>query len=432
MIIHELSIHSNENALMYINMYNHSRDILLSNPNIDNINIQCGNDADHRFILYNIDSIKSDEQLRDSAQSKYTSNHLPCEGITIDCSSNKYEMKSCKYEYYVNTLNISKILKTESSSNTKCFWMDISDIFTPYCIGSCYDNHYIYNISLDFDVIIDNYNLTKYEITDKCMHFFGSINETEDTLFGIGAIFDNIIQLVYPYKIIQVIDGPNSYLRDNKMELDCTDLSAFGEVHLTVIFSVSSIIDNQYEFKLLWSNPTFKEKVEELLSLRFGLTVKVQISYIDQDIAGSFSDEFVHGIFASLVLFIALIIFYVLYQKRKMAKELELLTTFINDPLVITLGIGQYDKFSENPDIQNTVYPDLRAVDIDMKNMVTLFENTLEYTLQPQYDIDDIIQAHWTKTEIMQLMETNAKYLEKSYGSHKHDGLVGIISGHGE
>ena len=151
------------------------------------------------------------------------------------------------------------------------------------------------------------------------------------------------------------------------MELNCSDISEFRKVNLKIMTSVSSIIDNEDEFNMLWSKAIFQEKVEELLSLLFDvpIIVKIYISNIDQEMAGSFRDEYVYLIIASFIVFIAFTLFCVLYQRRKRAKELRLLTVYINNPLVITLGIGQYDKFPGNSDIQNTIYPDLIAVDMD-------------------------------------------------------------------
>ena len=292
----ELYVETNSNVSININMYKYSRNVRVSNTNIDNIDIKCGNDKDHRFIRYNVDQIISNDELLDVARDEYDSNHLPCDGIAIDCSANKLYSKSCQYEYYVDTLNISKILKTESLTSTTCFWMDISDIVTSECTGLCYDKFYNYNISIDFDVVIDNFNVTKDEIIEQCLDFFGSLDATTQTMIEISIIFSNIIQLMYPYKIHQIIDGPDSYLRDPVVELDCTDKSEFHEVHLTLIMSVSSIIDNEDELKLLWSNPLFLEKMEELLSLLFDVPIFVAISYIDQEVAKLFSDEYVYGI----------------------------------------------------------------------------------------------------------------------------------------
>ena len=98
------------NSFLDINMYNHSENVLIQHPMMENINLTCGNPNDHRFIRYNIDEIMTIDQWRDRGRNKYDSNHFPCDGITIDCTIDPYFKKSCQYEYVVNTLTLSDIL----------------------------------------------------------------------------------------------------------------------------------------------------------------------------------------------------------------------------------------------------------------------------------------------------------------------------------
>ena len=60
-------------------------------------------------------------------------------------------------------LNITKFMTTKSS----CFWLDVTEVFIPECIGTCHYQYYMHNVSLDFDVTIDNVNLTNSDIAGK-------------------------------------------------------------------------------------------------------------------------------------------------------------------------------------------------------------------------------------------------------------------------
>ena len=79
-----------------------------------------------------------------------------------------------------------------------------------------------------------------------------------------------------------------------------------------------------------------------------------------------------------------------LMQRRRRKRRKKSLTTFIGNPLIIAVSIGEYDKDPSNPDITHLQFPDLTSIDKDIKNLMELFVDTLNYTLTPKYVLENV------------------------------------------
>ena len=356
--------------------------------------------------------------------------------IEIDCSLEALT-RSCEYKYQVLPLNTSKFLAAATSGNVDCYWLNILEILQPECVGECYQNITLYkhNASLLVTVVIDPGDRSSDELITKCHLFFGSVNNTAETLSDIDSLFEDILKSAFDeQEIDDVVYGPDSMLTDHKDQLPCLDASEFETIYLNITMEILSAIQDSNQFNKLWEKNEFVEGCERLLSQYFEMTIVITIES-DGDEA---EDESFVERYLSIIMIIAgcitvVVILYVCYnefKRRKKWRKLELLTTYIKKPLVVPIAIGEYDKHPLNSALKQTRLQDLTAIDKDIKNIQQLFGDTFNYRVMPFHDNDNI-KTHWTKSEVMDLLEGQAAYLDKAIEGNSHDGLIVIISSHG-
>ena len=90
------------NSFLNVNMYKYSENFVIYHRNISKININCGSGKDRRYMRYDVERIMTEDELRHFATMEYDANHLPCDGVTIDCTHDNDIAKQCNYEYMVN------------------------------------------------------------------------------------------------------------------------------------------------------------------------------------------------------------------------------------------------------------------------------------------------------------------------------------------
>ena len=120
------------------------------------------------------------------------------------------------------------------------------------------------------------------------------------------------------------------------------------------------------------------------------------------------------------------------YKRRQDSKKIE-----IKNPLVISIGIGIYDKSPISPEIQRTLR-DLEPIAIDIANSIQVFNEALGYELYPNYDDqdEDSYKLTWQQDELIQFLQNKAGDLENNLRDVnedlvKYDGLIVLISSHG-
>eukprot|EP01083_Nonionella_stella_P119784 358360_1 len=106
----------------------------------------------------------------------------------------------------------------------------------------------------------------------------------------------------------------------------------------------------------------------------------------------------------------------------------------IQNAMVILIAIGEYDVNPDDPDPELAALGglnNLKGIDKDIQNLHRLFgPNRLNYTIYPKYmNVTGSLKVHWTQTEIVQLLNEKATYLESHLD--EFDGLIVVISGHG-
>eukprot|EP01084_Bolivina_argentea_P297116 511802_1 len=140
-----------------------------------------------------------------------------------------------------------------------------------------------------------------------------------------------------------------------------------------------------------------------------------------------------------LLLFMAaIILIYCLYRKNKAkASRIASKTMTLKNPMVILIGIGDYDEECENAEIEQFV-TDLDGVDIDINNLLNLFRDTLNYQIYPQYD--EYPNVYWKQQDLINFLEKQAEIFgynvitntqNQCENKLNFDGLIIAISCHG-
>eukprot|EP01083_Nonionella_stella_P246628 856002_1 len=408
-------------------LHKFSANVQIIHPKQDMVTITCGNPEDQRFIRYEMDQILSEEDVMTLARAEYDSLRMPCEGVSIDCTTDEKYPKSCDIEYAVNPLNLSRLLSLDTS-NVTCYQVELSSLFTPFCSGSCSNTtFYVYNISLLLDVNFNVDNQSHTELYLKCDTFFGSDNSTLETFAEIDAIFENVFSYFDRTIIHNVLGGPVTEFGDKLFLLDC-NTTRFEMLKFMTNISIESEIDNEKAFNQIFDpDGEFIGRSEKLLSKLFGLSVTI-IPEIIQEIIPEIT-TIVKGLFEVwqwILIVIAaallvLVIAYCLYKYCRKRKWME-----VRNPFIIPIAIGRYDENPENPEFEGYL-SNLDGIDHDIRNTVELFAGIYNYDVFPNYR--ESIQQEWTRRQILNLLYGKAEYLANNIPYY--DGLVVIISSHG-
>eukprot|EP01084_Bolivina_argentea_P209653 357074_1 len=136
--------------------------------------------------------------------------------------------------------------------------------------------------------------------------------------------------------------------------------------------------------------------------------------------------EYLVSVSVVTILLVLFIVGYYIYIRRK--------RRYISNALVVIMGIGYYetDEDVKNPEINSV--NDLEAVILDIKNVVHLFDEILNYTVIGAYNSDKSEKMFFTEKDVMNLLQYSAEILKSNLlqkNINKFDALIVILSGHG-
>ena len=105
---------------------------------------------------------------------------------------------------------------------------------------------------------------------------------------------------------------------------------------------------------------------------------------------------------------------------------------YVRYPMVISIGIGYYDKNMPKRNKEYKGYADDLDAGVrrDIDNSINVFGNTFKYDVFPQeYEGQNVnnYRAYWLKKDLIQFLERKAMDLD----SLSYDGLIALISCHG-
>eukprot|EP01083_Nonionella_stella_P145885 458123_1 len=408
----------------------YSEDIQISHHYYNNIQIQCGVADEERYIRYDTNYLLNEDELLQLARKEYlTTRRLPCEDIQILCSNNTDFDRNCEYKYKLN-VSLFDILQDED--RPICYWLNIQQVYKAECKGTCGDKirYNAYNVSFELDLIFESEDEIINHSYVVCEEYFGSANATDDSLTSIDAVFYAVLDFIslVPGSIIHNILMPPHTVELE--EIKCENKPK-NIIRLSSDLSLDSVEDNQTIINRIFAqNGEFINASSILLSQLFDIRVII-IShiYIDDNpqipIRG-ISEEIVAAIVLSALCIIGVTGSYVCVSHTKRKRNKEALTTYIQNAMVIFIGIAEYEYEPSHPEVDGYC-ANLDGIDVDEQNVSHFFGTALNYNI-----VSKQMQSKcaWTLKELRTFLEENAEELHSNVGTI-YDGLVVILSAHG-
>eukprot|EP01084_Bolivina_argentea_P054548 100035_1 len=428
-----LSVLNDDNTNLHTHLwfYEHSEDVKIDTPEYKTVKIHCGNKNDSRYLQYNTFNLLNEEELLSRAQDEYASGHLPCEGVEITCKNiidNKSYDQLCRMKYILSDrFDVTKIIN--STTLQQCFWVDLELLFVPICDGTCGQNMSIYKhpISINFELKLEQGNSTFESLT--CDEYFGDTNATSDTLSDIDVIIGAALSLFKEFETTKLIhriqETPHTFLQNNKLSITCTEYKSKEDViPMSSKFVIESLQKNEHKvYKLFAHDSIFYDEVQKLLDKYFGNNI---MTLVGGDVITNLyhvESEIYEEIWfwcllcVLLIIIFAFIISFILYrQKVKRKQEIQIIP--VTNPMIITIGIGDY--------LNDDIWPGLN-VDIDIANLAMLFQDELHYQVYPPFSNRRNVKLEWNQKDLILYLFQKAKHFNES----NHDGLVVVITGHG-
>eukprot|EP01084_Bolivina_argentea_P270183 459365_1 len=424
-----INTHDSKNIFITLNAFRYSEDIFIDHQHLKNIKITCGWSHDRRYIRYDTHELLDPSEILQLARNEYNINKLPCEDIYVECSGNNTDFQQqCKFKYQLSaTVNLISILN--DSNRADCYWIEIGQLYEAFCDGTCGDKFQYNEHNQSFNLDLEFYNRNTTKSFDICNEYFGTFNDTTDSLSSIDAVFYYTLSIIAsdPNSLIHdVINNPETILRDGLLKVGCQNKKQ-NTIKITTDVTIESAeIDTKVIDALFSKGSQFIETSEKLLSKLFGIPVTFEnVEKTSVNIMNGIEQWVVWLIIFSTICIISIIIICVIRNWKKRKAQLEELTMYIRNPLVLAFCIGVYEKNPDNPQIDG-YFEDLEGIDIDIKNIIALFANTLNYKVVPSYDINKFIKQEWKLQEIKDLLDKYSNYLEKNIDVY--DGLVVIVS----
>eukprot|EP01084_Bolivina_argentea_P088893 160493_1 len=421
----------------------YSSDIVIQSSYINNINVEC--EVDNEYIKYDTNKLMSIAAMKRTAEKQFTSNKLPCDDVSISCTENT----ECEFTYTMSTYFANGILPQilEGKNATDCLWVNINDIYDIECNGNCksIENTYAFteqNVSFNLDITFkgdNNEQLTGIPLKNVCQTYFSTIYDTQISVDSIDVIFVAILTVLKStmdqYTIINELTNlPNTQLRNALQYVECESMQQplKLETHLTISLGVESR-DDSIMYALFDDESEFIKQSKAPIEELFQVAVTINITIIDTVFIPGESTGIGMEIllvvcicsFCIVVILIASII--ILKRRRKRQRNAD--TIYISNAMVIAISIGIYDDEAKAPEIEGYL-PDLNGVDIDIINICKLYKDTLQYNIYPHYSAQNGVKQHWTKKEIVKLLQEKAKDLNNMINTY--DGLIVFFSCHGD
>eukprot|EP01083_Nonionella_stella_P012146 34471_1 len=347
-----------------------------------NVDVRCGFGADRRYIRYETYNLLDPFEVLDLARAEYDTRRLPCEDIRIDCTNNTDFDRHCQYQYELYNVSLMDMLKAEERPT--CYWVDIGYLYHAECVGTC-DSQMIYseyNQSFDLNIIFEsNTTVNVSNVTQSfriCDEYFGSINASDESLSSVDAVFYDVLNLmsakVMKGSIIHnILVPPQTILRDELLQIECKN-ERQNSINITTNVTIEAharkeVIDNIFK-----SNSRFINESQALLQEFFGFPIRIitNINPPHHDKFGGFSIKVIVFIVLCAVCIIGCILF-LIYVRNKMQKaKMNALTTYIRNPMVLFIGIAQYDDPPINPQVDG-FFRSLDGIDVDARNVNHLF-----------------------------------------------------------
>eukprot|EP01083_Nonionella_stella_P302073 1039957_1 len=443
---HSENIYINLNALRY------SDDIRILHHFWRNIKVNCAFNGDRRYIRYDTDNLLRNYEILELARDEYRQRKLPCEDIKIYCSNNEHFERECEYKYALHNISSSDILNGEAKPN--CYWLEIGQLYKATCKGTCGDQmiytKYNKTFALSFYLggnqdtddddddeqrrrrLQGNTDQNMTNLTESyrtCDEYFGTINATDDSLSSIDAIYADVLNVMISFDdfvIHDILSPPYTILQNGLEQIECTNEGANTVSIMTNVTIESAESTEAVIGRVFASDGLFINKSAAFLSKFFGIPITIlspdEVHVLN--VSQGFSTSVIIAIVLSAFFVIIGILFFVFKSYKKREREKEELTTYVRNPLVLFVGISQYDEAPTNPQVDG-FFRSLDGIDVDARNVNRLFGDQLNYTVFPKDS-----QLKWSGEQLMAFLTEKADLLESNVRTI-YDGLVVILSCHG-
>eukprot|EP01084_Bolivina_argentea_P093945 168915_1 len=426
-----LMINGDYSSTIFIlfNAYKYSKDVLIEYHHWENIMVKCGL-SDQKFVKYSTTKLLDPSEILNLARNEYESNRLPCEDIIIDCTGDNPDfVQSCEYKYDLSKeVNLLNILSNDYKP--ECYWMNIAELYTAQCKGTCGDQiEYIqYNVTFVLNMIfIDDKNENKYKYSNLtqsfiiCDEYFGLTNDTVDSLSSVDAIFYYVLQLLS--EINDIIIPPETFLRDD-LQTSTIECKNENKNIIAIITNVSIESGHKNVYSLFGSDSKFINISSKLLSELFGIPILLQDISNTTKITNDGIDPNVIALIAICCLLLLICIILFIQYRRKIARKAK--TIFIQNALVVLIGIGIYDDEADKPEIDGYLRDLDGGISVDIATAIELFRDTFNYKVHSNHK-NRIEKLEWNRDELLEFLTRMSADLD----SVSYDGLIVLISAHG-
>eukprot|EP01083_Nonionella_stella_P131556 399772_1 len=192
----------------------------------------------------------NEEELLTKTRHEYTARRLPCEGIEITCSNIIDSQIYMSDMVKVDMVKVDQIIE----SKRDCFWINVNQLYTPQCYGTCGHNITFYEHMLSIAIEMrlginpddeeDFYELYQNDtFVDEfvCDEYFGDINRTMQTLSNVDAIVDAALRLYKERDVIHDI-SKNAFSQITNGSINCDGFRLeTDDILINSAFSVQSV-----------------------------------------------------------------------------------------------------------------------------------------------------------------------------------------------
>jgi len=307
------------------------------------------------------------------------------------------------------------------------------------CDGTCGDGmiYSEFSVSFDLDIVFEgdivvnnndtNINRTWSYLT--CTEYFGDWNVTKSSLNSIDVLFDFILSVIDEIRTVTV--GPDTVLQSGtNVTVDCRN-SVQNTIQITTTMNLSSLKEDEDSIVALFSgNSEFLDDSQQILSEFFGIPIVVSwTDLLELNLDDGITAITIIVVAVSITLFCIFLLFLYRWYKHR---ELEKKTIYIQNAMVIPIGIGEYSDNPSHRKRAGVVLNDLSGIQRDIDNAISLFRDHFQYEIFPKYDHHKV---RWQHDELISFLEKQATALQHNltecHDINPFDAVIVLLSCHG-
>eukprot|EP01084_Bolivina_argentea_P076092 137871_1 len=291
----------------------------------------------------------------------------------------------------------------------------------------------------------------QYDTTKLCSNEDRYLNTTYDITVNncINGVLEFISRLI---AVIDVIYYDNELFvhsnisKQQRKELSWIDNNPFcDDITIYILTCFNESIDENSLINITKSD-IFEQKVNDNIDTLSDLNETIIWIYI-QNITIIYTNDtntkppkntdtqnnIIWSLIGTLVSVCIILTIIIMCVKQKQKSDRYKSAIVIQNAMCIFIGIGEYDEddvkdFEPDPELKHAMLTNL-PIEKDIQNLFHIFgTENLNYSIYPRYEDIESPKIHWTRHEILSLLQEKAVAFDKS----KHfDALLVVVSCHG-